>query len=272
MNPKGGKIMNKKYENKRNGNIATLIAENEKCKTATLEYEDGKTTVVTTSTLKRWWKEVENELVPIPNTEDLDCGKKHCGNEEKEKAGEGTPYKRVIKRIILDEEQYVKEVMEQKKELGIEVPPIDPAKVEIVSITGSLSKKQKEAKKSSTHKKKEIPDYIKEAMDYVFALVTEKGDEIFVPANGMNMRSFKVGGHMYTKFDFNCTAITIAVKKECLPDNIKIPKLVNHMFNAVFRFDKALTQKDKEFIQTLLSNARAYRVTKNNKKTNKEEN
>lgn len=259
--------MNKKYENKRNGNIATLIAENEKCKTATLEYEDGKTTVVTTSTLKRWWKEVENKSVPMPDTEDPDCG-----NAKEEKAGDGTPYKRVIKRIILDEEQYVKEVMEQKKELGIEVPPIDPTKVEIVSTTHSWSKEQREAKKSSTHKKKETPDYIKEAMDYVFGLVTEKGDEIFVPANGMNMRSFKVGGHMYTKFDFNCTAITIAVKKECLPDNIKIPKLVNHMFNAVFRFDKALTQKDKEFIQTLLSNARAYRVTKNNKKTNKEEN
>lgn len=259
--------MNKKYENKRNGNIATLIAENEKCKTATLEYEDGKTTVVTTSTLKRWWKEVENELVPMPDTEDLDCG-----NVKKEKVGDDTPYKQVMQEIIQDEDQYVKEVMKQKKELGIEVPPIDPTKVEIVSITGSLSKKQKEAKKSSTYKKKEIPDYIKEAMDYVFGLVTEKEDEIFVPANGMNMRSFKVGGHMYTKFDFNCTAITIAVKKECLPDNIKIPKLVNHMFNAVFRFDKALTQKDKEFIQTLLSNARAYRVTKNNKKTNKEEN
>ena len=145
MNPKGGKIMNKKYENKRNGNIATLIAENEKCKTATLEYEDGKTTVVTTSTLKRWWKEVENKSVPIPDTEDPDCGKKHWGNEEKEKAGDGTPYKRVIKRIILDEDQYVKEVMEQKKELGIEVPPIDPTKVEIVSTTHSWSKEQREA-------------------------------------------------------------------------------------------------------------------------------
>lgn len=139
MNPKGGKIMNKKYENKRNGNIATLIAENEKCKTATLEYEDGKTTVVTTSTLKRWWKEVENELVPMPGTEDPDSG-----NEE-EKAGDGTPYKQVMQEIIKDEDQYVKEVMKQKEELGIEVPPIDPAKVEIVSTTGSWSKEQREA-------------------------------------------------------------------------------------------------------------------------------
>lgn len=132
--------MNKKYENKRNGNIATLIAENEKCKTVTLEYEDGKTTVVTTSTLKRWWKEVENELVPIPDTEDPDLG-----DAEQEKAGDGTPYKQVMQEIIQDEDQYVKEVMKQKKELGIEVPPIDPAKVEIVFTTGSWSKEQREA-------------------------------------------------------------------------------------------------------------------------------
>lgn len=84
-----------KYVNKRNGKVASQAQFNEKTKTWIMDYEDGTNTTVSSSTLKRWWKPVEEEVVEDP----------------------------------ADVE--VQEVMRQKKELGIECPEIDPAKVEI---------------------------------------------------------------------------------------------------------------------------------------------
>jgi transposase-like protein len=50
-----------KYRNRKNNIVATLISTDEKCKTAMLELEDGKTISVTESTLKRWWKVIGEE-------------------------------------------------------------------------------------------------------------------------------------------------------------------------------------------------------------------
>lgn len=91
-----------KYQNVKNGQIGTVVDENKKFKTVTLEMEDGTSRSYSLSTIKRWWKEVPDE----------------------ELAGDGTPYKQVLKEIIQDEEKHVKEVMKQKKELGIKVTPI----------------------------------------------------------------------------------------------------------------------------------------------------
>ncbi len=48
-----------RYINKETKKEATLIEENKRFKTVMLEYEDGQTTIMTTSTLKRLWKEVK---------------------------------------------------------------------------------------------------------------------------------------------------------------------------------------------------------------------
>lgn len=84
-----------KYVYNRNGSTRTadLISEDAKFKTVLLQYEDGKTTSISLATFKRWWK---------PISEEVDA-----------------------------EDKYVEEVMQQKKELGIECPKIDS--VEIVS-------------------------------------------------------------------------------------------------------------------------------------------
>jgi len=50
-----------KYVNSKNGMVATLVEADDKTKTVMLEYEDGKTTNISTSTLKRWWKLVKEE-------------------------------------------------------------------------------------------------------------------------------------------------------------------------------------------------------------------
>lgn len=50
-----------KYENRKTGKIATLDQMNEKFKTVLLVFEDGTNTTISTSTLKRWWKEIPEE-------------------------------------------------------------------------------------------------------------------------------------------------------------------------------------------------------------------
>ena len=214
MNPKEEKIMNKKYENKKNGNIATLIAEIENCKTVTLEYEDGKTTVVTTSTLKRWWKEVENELVPMPGTEDPDLG-----NVEQEKAGDSTPYKQIMQEIIKDEDQYVKEVMKQKKELGIEVPTIDPAKVEIVSTTGSWSKEQREAIY------KDLLDIIVSCEGISYKLYDRMPNFILVKKGKKSIFELRVGRH----------DITVHCRPTDVPEGVEAKHVNNYYMSEKFK-------------------------------------
>ena len=101
-----------KYQSKRNGQVAELVSEDKKYNTVMLEYPDGKTVSVTTSTLKRWWKKLdedtnvsENHLVQMPGTEDPDWGKKHYAPEDV--AGDGTPYTQVMQEIIEDHKQEV---------------------------------------------------------------------------------------------------------------------------------------------------------------------
>lgn len=106
-----------KYENKRNGKVATVIEINEKFHTVMLEYNDGTTQNITSSTFKRWWKEVKEE--------------------------------------VTEEDKYIEKVMEAKKEAGVEVMDLDPQDVVIVSETekeevdSTVSKKAVENKHTS---------------------------------------------------------------------------------------------------------------------------
>ncbi len=52
-----------KYQNRRNGKVVKVVEQNEKFKTVIIEFEDGKTQNITTSTFKRWYKKVEEEVV-----------------------------------------------------------------------------------------------------------------------------------------------------------------------------------------------------------------
>lgn len=94
-----------KYQNRKNNKIATLAREDAERKTVILEFEDGSNTTVTTSTLKRWWKKID------------DADTEFALNEP---VAEDTT-----------DAEYVAEVMQQKKDLGIECPEIDPEKVEV---------------------------------------------------------------------------------------------------------------------------------------------
>jgi len=85
-----------KYQNKENGIIATVVEENAKYKTITLQFEDGNVRPYSISTIKRHWKLVQEEPTEEVKTED---------------------------------DKYVEEVMQQKKDLGIECPPITEVQI-----------------------------------------------------------------------------------------------------------------------------------------------
>lgn len=89
-----------KYKHIKNGTIAEFVEQNDKFKTITLRV-GGDERPYSISTIKRWWREIPDE----------------------EFSGDGTSYQQVMEEIIADEEKHVEEVMKQKKELDIEVPP-----------------------------------------------------------------------------------------------------------------------------------------------------
>ena len=254
-----------KYQNKRNNRIALFISHDDRCKTTKLQWEeDGKSFDVSDSTFKRWYKkledqepvvEVESTLVAMPGTEDPEWGKKHFGGQETDSA---------VVELAMEcpeiQEEELSEIQQAMDDFAGDGTPLAEVGKEIFQ---QAKEKAKTAKR--TKAKKEMSSYVQDAMDFVFAWVKEHGDDIFVPANGMNMRSFKVDGHMYTKFDFTCTSITIGVKSVALPEGVRTPdRTLNHMFDAVYQFKQELTDADKDLIQQLLESARDYRVLKNN--------
>jgi len=112
------------YEHREKGIRGKLIEENEKTKTVILELEDGKQQPMTTSTLKRWWKKVDEELDENDRqfvAEELatleKCESKNIPEvlKEENKASDGTPYKQVMQEIIQDEKQAVKKAKSIKK-------------------------------------------------------------------------------------------------------------------------------------------------------------
>lgn len=233
-----------KYQNKRNGKVASLISEDSKFKTVLLEYEDGSTVSVSQSTLKRWWKQLSAEAT---NPEDI------------------------------PNDQYVAEVMEQKKELGIECPPI--TEVEIVSeekagdgtllteVDKEIAKQAKEKAKAAKVKKaskehKSAVD-VTPIRDYVLDKVKELGGTVFVPANGMNLWSFKVDNKGFARFAFSKNRVTIHCRSKAV--NLEPDKVVNHMYDYEYHF----TELNKKKIDQLLVDSINYQKNKKSKKEEK---
>lgn len=78
------------YKNTQNGKIAVSVELNEKTKTYLITFEDGKTTSVSASTFKRWYRKIDD-------------------GKEVEKAGDGTPLTEVGKEIAKQAKEKAKD-------------------------------------------------------------------------------------------------------------------------------------------------------------------
>lgn len=247
-----------KYMNKRNGQVATLVSKNDRFKTNQLQYEDGKVTEITDATLKRWWKLVkEEELVNDDVVEPLIDLDNPVTEEEAEALG-----------MIGGDEAVELAVVDPDDVAGDGTPLSEVGK----EIFQQAKEKAKAAKKSTgkSRSKKVMTPETEQAMNFVFGIVEAYGDEVFVPQTAINMRTFKVAGHNYVKFNYSCSSITVAVPSKCLAEGITAPdKTVNHSYDAVYVFKGTLTDQDQELIRQLVECARAYRVDKNSKKEEK---
>ena len=186
-----------KYQNVKNGQIGTVIENNEKFKTITLELEDGSTKVLSTSTVKRWWKVIQEEDI----------------------SGDGTPYKQVMKEIIADEKKHVKEVMKQKKELGIEVTPIK--KVTIVEEKG-----KKVNKTLKVDGRKVIMDTI------VKSLKQNKVDYVTYPKMP-NMMVVKCGKKSVFELRIKKSGVTFNCREQDIPKKVEFHKVNNYYMPIV---------------------------------------
>lgn len=162
-----------RFINKQNGRIVELLSTNEKFKTVCVKFEDdGTTRDFSSSTWKRWWKE-------LPETD----------------------------------EELVQEVMQQKKDLGIEVPSINPEKVEIVEeVAGDgtpysqvlqeiqhdekLATEKKQTKKNKSSKKAQIKkrvqnEEVPDILAYIDEYANTLGMEFYIRDKQPNLINYK---------------------------------------------------------------------------------
>lgn len=242
-----------KYRHINSGAIIEVTEVNEKSKTVVYVDENGKSKSCTTSTLKRWYKPIEDEVAPVAKKE----VKKVAKAVEKPAAPE-----------VSDEPADDKTPL---NEVGKEIAAQAKAKAE----KAAAKKAPKEKKASQPRKKKEMEPYVTEALEFIYSKVEAEGDEVFKPATDINMRAFKVGGHMYCKFNFSMSSITLAVSSKAFNEKNAIAptRTIKHLFDNLYTYNKALTKADKDQIVKILKLARAYRMEKNNhssqKKTSK---
>ena len=203
------------------GAIGTIIEVNDKFKTAIIEMEDGGSTSYSVSTLKdkRRWLPVDAKEEEV-------------------------------------EEEYVKEIMKQKKDLGIECPKIDS--YETVIIPAQETKKLLNPEKSTDKVETGIGFDIK---DFILKVAEEIGVDI-CESKGRFI-SFKVNGKMCAGlFSYSKKSATIGTRSKALEGtDIEPTSVLNHMMNHRFKFE-SLTLEDERRIRLILEAAADYQRSK----------
>lgn len=241
------------YEHRDSKRQAIITEDNSQTKFRTMKLlflDDMKEKEFSTSTIKRWWKKTENIF------------------EYSEKK----------------DDDYVQEVMQQKKDLGIEVPPI--TEVEILNeeevagdgtpykqvITEILQDEQKLAQEKKVSKGKKAVFDSTSLQEYAIQVLTELGGDYKqrVQNNGakdMAQKAFRVGGKMFMHMcypRYNLYFNTRGVNTEEFPPDAELTGFYSVRY--IFTEDNKQT-RDK--IKKIITQAYNTQLTKNNSKKGK---
>lgn len=240
-----------KYQHRQNGKVMEILKQDDKKGTMLIQFEDGKSSSITTGTFKRWYKKIEetpDEVAPLidldnPVTEEeAEASGMITGDEALEQAvvdpdvaedvaGDGTPLAEVGKEIAEQAKQKAKDVKKPKV------------------------KKDKTPKKQANPEVPAILDYITKKLG--------KQVEVFTPEKAPKVRALKFEGHMFARLNLSTSCIYLCCRSKAIKE---VPdKTVNHMFDAMFEI-KDLSNTG--LIDSLLQESLEYQK---NKKTKKEE-
>ena len=210
-----------KYQHKKNGKVVTLLEQRDKFKTVMVQ----------------------------PTSEDDNGGKPYDITT--------STFKRWWKKID-DEDEYVKEVMKQKEDLGIEVPEINPADVEVVE----------EPVKKRGRKANQVSDTVKNLLKEINHIVAFLGGFVNVPRDeNMRFRALcNCDGRQICKLMWSNKKIRLYFRTEIVCEAYKDFVKVNYSLPYLYEIDN-YTKETVEKIKNLLILA----INNDHRKTKKEE-
>lgn len=248
------------YEHRDNGRQVALLGENSKYKTVQVKFlDDGKETEYSTSTWKRYWKKTDQTI-----------------------------------EYETDDEQ-VQEIMKQKEQLGIEVPPITEVEVVSEETAGdgtpykqvmqeilqdekkaaqkkAKDKKQK-AEKKVTVKKEKKPVFDSVALqEYAIEVVQGLGGDYVQRkqdngAKDMAQKVFRAGGKMFMHMSYPRYELRMDTRGVNTEELVPTSELTG-FYSARFVFTED-TKQVRSKIKKILTQAYKSQLAKNNKKGSK---
>ena len=238
----------RRIQNKQNGRIAQVTDTYEKggvVVTYELTYEDdGSTTNLSSSTVKRWWKDVEPaEQDAVALAVEVEAEPK-----DEEVAGDGTPYSQVMTEILEDEK---------------------------VAVTEKEVKKNETKTRKNGKSKVKKPVFESEALQkYIIDIVEELGGTFVQRTSGngskdMNKKVFKAGGKMFASMNYPRHHVFLNVRgvdiEELVPD-----QKINGFYSARYIFTEDTPEVHSK-IKKILTQAYNAQLAKNTTKKGKGE-
>lgn len=174
---------------------------------------------------------------------------------------------------ILDAEAKQKQKQKQDEGLvpmpGIEKLADVDKEVSRQQAQRALTRKQKKTETHDEHDAEEKTIVANESTtlitSYIISEAEKLGAEVFIPANGMKMRAFKVNGRVFAKIFYTKNSVSMFVRSKSVshaPD-----KVINYNLDGQFIFTPGC---DLDLISSLLAESYDWVSTKNsNKQTDK---
>lgn len=292
-----------KFRNKKNGREIEVIQEDKKYKTVLVRFlDDDSEQELSTSTLKRWYEEVEDDDDEYEDDEDLDEEEEDEDedyddddddvdeddddsddeeDEDEEEDDDDSEDDEEDEEELDDEEEDEDDEEEDSDDEDSEDLDDDDDEDEDVedeedeeedepAPKKGKGKKAPEPKKAAKSKKPAAPRKkaensaeVNALVEYVESEVEAQGGEIFQPQSQPKNRAFKLGGHMYARLLYSVKSVTVACRAEAVKGTgLKPTKSINHMFSELYSYEK-LDKTAKANIKKLLKASFDYQLKKN---------